>query len=47
MTPEQEIILVLARIKEYKLRGELDKGLQDLRWELNRAIALMLQGEEK
>ena len=37
----KHLLCVLARIVEYQLRGERDKGLQNLRWELNRAIDLL------
>lgn len=38
MSAQLELILVLARLTEYTLRGERDAKLQDFRRELNRAI---------
>lgn len=38
MSPSDTLLLTLAMVVEYQLRGERDKGLERLRGDLNRAI---------
>ena len=38
MLEANRVLLILAQIMEFQLRGEREKALQDFRWELKRAI---------